>query len=167
MIRRPPKSPLFPYTTLFRSVRRARLGHPQRRPPDRHGRRGRPAGRVPRNPNRQPGPARGRGAGRPLLRGDRRAQRPLRARQGGCILIPLDVISRHAAAMPSKVAVAGDATRLTWTELEARTRAVRAWLTDALEAGPGHPAGGVGRHPPPAAPAARGPTPPGVPPGGI
>src|SRR3712207_8730266 len=27
MIRRPPRSTLFPYTTLFRSVRRERLGH--------------------------------------------------------------------------------------------------------------------------------------------
>src|SRR5258705_12211894 len=30
MIRRPPRSTLFPYTTLFRSLRQPRLGHPHR-----------------------------------------------------------------------------------------------------------------------------------------
>src|SRR5256885_16898321 len=32
MIRRPPRSTLFPYTTLFRSLHRARLRRPARRP---------------------------------------------------------------------------------------------------------------------------------------
>src|SRR4029079_19836616 len=33
MIRRPPRSTLFPYTTLFRSLRRAAFPHQRRRPP--------------------------------------------------------------------------------------------------------------------------------------
>src|SRR3712207_8665209 len=37
MIRRPPRSTLFPYTTLFRSVRRAALPPPQRARLERHG----------------------------------------------------------------------------------------------------------------------------------
>src|SRR2546422_6344515 len=32
MIRRPPRSTLFPYTTLFRSLRRPRPGEPRRHP---------------------------------------------------------------------------------------------------------------------------------------
>ncbi|HXM55398.1 MAG TPA: class I adenylate-forming enzyme family protein [Candidatus Dormibacteraeota bacterium] len=78
-------------------------------------------------------------------------------------MIPLDVISRHAAAMPSKVAVADDATRLTWAELEAATRAVRAWLTHALDADREHRAVVIGRNRPETAVAAAALTSLGVP----
>src|SRR5919205_2448464 len=44
MIRRPPRSTLFPYTTLFRSPRRARGGAPVRDPPERRDHRGDGAG---------------------------------------------------------------------------------------------------------------------------
>src|SRR5690349_22131836 len=49
MIRRPPRSTLFPYTTLFRS---ARLGHRDIIPPRREPRGGRPARPV--RPGRRP-----------------------------------------------------------------------------------------------------------------
>src|SRR2546427_5406186 len=52
MIRRPPRSTLFPYTTLFRSCRR-RASRPRRRARARRARgRGRPRRRVPTRPGR-------------------------------------------------------------------------------------------------------------------
>src|SRR2546430_4436663 len=53
MIRRPPRSTLFPYTTLFRSRRREDPGHPERRGhkpllPDGPGRRPAASGAAPR-----------------------------------------------------------------------------------------------------------------------
>src|SRR3712207_7378542 len=60
MIRRPPRSTLFPYTTLFRSSaygpRRCRARRPQRRPPRRRRRRterGRRPPPCPRRPDRK------------------------------------------------------------------------------------------------------------------
>src|SRR3712207_6898911 len=46
MIRRPPRSTLFPYTTLFRSPRLARRPGPGRGAARRHGRHRRPGGGV-------------------------------------------------------------------------------------------------------------------------
>src|SRR3712207_8965227 len=48
MIRRPPRSTLFPYTTLFRSHR------PRARPPDARGLRRQPPDPPPRGPDRDP-----------------------------------------------------------------------------------------------------------------
>src|SRR5256885_12879193 len=65
MIRRPPRSTLFPYTTLFRSSDRTRAPHP---PPD--GSRGRASAPA---PHRSAAPPRRRGTGGD--RGRRRADR--------------------------------------------------------------------------------------------
>src|SRR3712207_9375064 len=59
MIRRPPRSTLFPYTTLFRSLRRRRRRHRHRqprRPPDRPPRRLGPPPRRLGSPPRRLGP---------------------------------------------------------------------------------------------------------------
>src|SRR2546426_9322942 len=71
MIRRPPRSTLFPYTTLFRSVRTARRIHPQARhhEPHRAAERGDADGAVVR------AGARALGAGELGFRSDRKSTR--------------------------------------------------------------------------------------------
>src|SRR5256885_2931185 len=81
MIRRPPRSTLFPYTTLFRSI------HRQLQPV---ACRGGQRGKSPR--------ARQRAAGRPIRRVHRRRLCPLRGHPGGCATIEL-MARRHRAAL--------------------------------------------------------------------
>src|SRR6266699_7246987 len=70
MIRRPPRSTLFPYTTLFRSLRRRRpLGHRGRQPAgEAAGAAAGPARPGPRPPDRAAGVRRELRGGRPVIR---------------------------------------------------------------------------------------------------
>src|SRR3712207_8184193 len=59
MIRRPPRSTLFPYTTLFRSLRPARTGRAARRGDRRRAGRAQPRGGLPRQRRPAAGPRAG------------------------------------------------------------------------------------------------------------
>src|SRR5712664_75470 len=66
MIRRPPRSTLFPYTTLFRSGRAGRGLRGRRRPGDQRADRAAAVRRQPRRPGRRPGGRAGSGAAQGL-----------------------------------------------------------------------------------------------------
>src|SRR3712207_7089214 len=73
MIRRPPRSTLFPYTTLFRSARRPAGRGGRAEQPGLGGPRRRRSGRRPAPPGGEPGPLPG--ARRRARRGDRKSTR--------------------------------------------------------------------------------------------
>src|SRR2546428_13007226 len=99
MIRRPPRSTLFPYTTLFRSLRRRRPAHTVRRCPDR----GPLRGGLRERPDDLPGPRHR--ERRPRL--DEREPSRRGARAGGDGAAPSDLPQPGSVAAPGPLAGAG------------------------------------------------------------